>query len=102
MSDIKNLYFPNNEDFSIHLIKSNLLPKNFNVEQTAVQILDDYEKVYKLYYQNFGDEFENINKFIISNKKSLIAEFGRRYNEMINISLGEKYDAKSCDRQNGI
>ncbi len=90
LSEIKDLYFKEDKDFSKHLIKSNIIPKDFNAQETSKQIFEDYEQIYGLYKQNFGEESEEVNNFLEKNKPLIIFEFNRRYNEMINISLKEK------------
>ncbi len=98
LSKIKNLYFKKDQDFSKHLIKSNIIPEDFSAEQTSAQIFADYESIYKLFTQNFGSEYEEANKYIQSNKNLIINEFIRRYNEMIDISQAEKANQKYTEQ----
>ncbi len=89
LSEIKNLYFKDDKDFANHLIKSNIIPKDFNAEETSKRIFDDYERIYKLYKQHFGNEYESANNFLLKSKNKIIDEFVRRYEEMQNISINE-------------
>ena len=59
-----------------------IIPKDLNAEETAKRIFDDYKKFYELYRQNFGNEYEFANTFLLSNEKSITDEFVKRYNEM--------------------
>ncbi len=90
LSAIKDLYFKQDEMFAKYLVQSNIIPDDFDIEKTSQQIFADYERIYKLYEENFGDKYSSVNKFIQNNKNKLIGEFARRYNEMQEISNRNK------------
>ena len=87
MTDLKNLYFQDDELFERYLKKSIIIPKDFNILQTVNKIIEDYENLYKLYLETFGENFVFVNEFIQENKTEIKLEFIRRYEEMTKITF---------------
>ena len=90
MTDLKNLYFQNDELLEKYLNKSIIIPKDFNILQIVNKIIEDYDRLYKIYLQTFGEEFIFVNNYIQENKTEIKLEFTQRYEEMTNTQF-ERY-----------
>ena len=90
MTDLKNLYFQNDELLEKYLNKSIIIPKDFKILQIVNKINEDYDRLYKIYLQTFGEEFIFVNDYIQENKTEIKLEFTQRYEEMANTQF-EKY-----------
>lgn len=82
MSELKDLYFYDDELLEKYLKKSIIIPKDFNILQTVNKIIEDYENLYKIYLETFGEEFVFVNDYIQKNKTEIKLEFTRRYDDM--------------------
>lgn len=101
MTDFKNLYFQDDELFERYLKKSVIIPKDFNILQTVNKIFEDYEKLYNLYIETFGEDFVFVNAYIQNNKTEIKLEFTRRYEEMTKTQL-KKYFWREKNANNFI
>ena len=91
MTILKNMYFQDDELFERYLRKSIIIPKDFNILQTVNKIFEDYEKLYKLYLETFGEDFVFVNDYIRENKTKIKMEFTRRYEEMTKTRLKKHF-----------
>ena len=90
MNELKDLYFQDDELLEKYLNKSIIIPKDFNILQIVNKIIEDYDRLYKIYLQTFGEEFIFVNNYIQENKTEIKLEFTQRYEEMTNTQF-EKY-----------
>ena len=90
MNELKDLYFQDDELLEKYLNKSIIIPKDFNILQIVNKIIEDYDRLYKIYLQTFGEEFIFVNDYIQENKTEIKLEFTQRYEEMTNTQF-EKY-----------
>ena len=90
LAQIKEKYFLDDVNFSKFLINSNIIPKNFNSQQSSNQIFDDYQRFYNLYTENFGFEYQNVHEYIMENRQIIVNNMTQRYDKMQKISWQER------------
>ncbi len=83
-------YFPDDKLFAEHIINSNLIPENFDISLTVIQMFEDYERLYRLYNDKISNNYASANAFINKHKQAISDEFKRRYVEMNNIENANK------------
>ena len=66
-------------NFAKYLVLSNIIPEDFDVKETTQKIIEDYNRAYKIYEVNIGDNYKNVNQFIMENKDKIKNEIARRY-----------------------
>lgn len=91
LSELKDLYFQDDEIFEKYLKKSIIIPETFNVHHTVNKIIEDYDKLYEIYLQTFGEEFVFANDYIQENKTTIKQEFTQRYEEMTIAQLKKQF-----------
>ena len=87
MASMKKLkqYFPNDILFAQYIVRSNIIPENFDIDKAVKQIFADYKDLYSLYCEKISNEFVVANEFVLKNKRKILKELERRYLEILDI-----------------
>ncbi len=85
MYKLYKLYFPKNVLLKKYLIKSIIIPKDFNINFNVNKIFDDYETLYNIYLDNFGKNLDLVDDYIKKYKEDIKIELIKRYKEMMKI-----------------
>ena len=85
LSKLRDEYFPNDKNLQRNLINSNIIPQDFDIDETANQIFNDYIMIYEKYQEVFLNHYTSEHEIILKNKDIIINEIKRRYTEMLSI-----------------
>lgn len=82
LSEIKDMFFKNDKIFDEYIKSSIIIPNEFDCQKAAEKLFTDYDQLYKIFKENFSDDYSAVNNFIQKNKLILIEEFTNRFDEM--------------------
>lgn len=80
--ELKNLYFQDDELFKKYLKKSIIIPKDFNIQSTVSNIIEDFEKLYTLYIKLNDNDYHSAYQFLMYNINEIKNELEKRFREM--------------------
>jgi len=82
LSNIKQMYFPKDKNFSQYIINSYIIPEGLNFEDVSKLIFSDYKRLFELHKEKANIQFKEIHKYLLKNQNIIIEELERRYLEM--------------------
>lgn len=82
LAEIKDLYFKNDKVFDEYIKSSIIIPNDFDCQKAAEKMFTDYDQLYKIFKENFSEDYSAVNNFIQKSKLLLIEEFTNRFDEM--------------------
>ena len=68
--------------FKKYLKKSIIIPKDFNIQSTVSNIIEDFERLYTLYIKLNDNDYHSAYQFLMYNKNEIKNELEKRFREM--------------------
>ena len=87
LNDLRKSHFQSDTSFALHIVNSNVFPKELNIKDTANKLFENYEKVYNDYIESLyaNNNINHIHNFIASNRDLIIEELYNRILSLVHI-----------------